>query len=113
MEQDATLSCSPFGRFQWGAAFSLALVLFVGYADQFRLFVSQFSECRHVAGLLVLDRFAVYEEFQTGAAILAVVAFLGTAIAQSDVGTGGTTMAAVEDDRPNPRRCWLSLVYWG
>src|SRR5687768_11674487 len=41
---------------------------------------------------------------KTGAAILAAVTFLGTAttIAQSDVGTGGsTTPAAVEDERPN------------
>jgi hypothetical protein len=41
---------------------------------------------------------------KTGAAILVAVTFLGTAttIAQSDVGTGGsTTSAAVENDRPN------------
>ena len=42
------------------------------------------------------------KSFKTGAAILAAVAFLGTAttIAQSEVGTGGTT-TAVEEDRPN------------
>jgi hypothetical protein len=43
------------------------------------------------------------KKFQTGAAILAAITFLGTAttIAQPDVRTGGTTTAAVEDDRPN------------
>ena len=43
------------------------------------------------------------KRIQTGATILALAAFLGmaTTIAQPDVGTGGTTTAAVEDDRPN------------
>jgi hypothetical protein len=43
------------------------------------------------------------KKFQTAVAIFAAVTFLGTAttIAQSDVGTGGTTTTAVDNDRPN------------
>ena len=62
---------------------------------------SVFSRERPIAARVSNGKLSRMKQLKTGFAILAAATFLGTAttIAQSDVGTGGTT--TVENDRPN------------